>query len=331
MSEKSKAVERKILTELTERFIDALETKQELPWTKPWLVSKNHREKYSAGLGYVGSSGVEYGLLNSILLYLNNHEPGEFVTLNELMKRTNTSKKDGSVWGCFIRTADGEIPKSTTIVYTQTKYKKKDEKGNYIVDENGDYVMGKCYIIRPAYVWRIGTQVNCPCKVVGVEKKKKKPMFPINPSAEAEKIITEYFARESVKFSHSNEERAFYSPALDLVNVPPIENFPCTERYYSTCFHEIAHSTGHEDRLKRDIKNVFGNHAYSKEELVAEISACVLMHDLGINSEVSDRNSVAYVQGWAKSLKSDPTLLEWAFAKAEKAINYIYTGVANKK
>jgi antirestriction protein ArdC len=59
---------------------------------------------------------------------------------------------------------------------------------------------------------------------------------------------------------------------------------------------------------------------------VAEISACVLMHDLGINSEVSDRNSVAYVQGWAKSLKSDPTLLEWAFAKAEKAIDYIYNG-----
>lgn len=327
MSEKSKAVERKILTELTERFIDALESKQELPWHKPWLVSKNHREKYSAGLGYVGSSGTEYGLLNSILLYLNHHEPGEFVTLNEIMKRTNTSKADGSVWNCFIRTADGKIPKSTTIVYRgPTVYKKKDEKGEYIKNEKGEFVMGKYFLLTTANVWRIGTQVQCPCKVVGVEKKKPKPQFTINPSAEAEKIITEYVARESVKFSHSNEERAFYQPTLDLINVPPIENFPCTERYYSTCFHEMAHSTGHEDRLKRDIHNVFGNHAYSKEELVAEISACVLMHDLGINSDVSDKNSLAYVQGWAKSLKSDPTLLEWAFAKAEKAIDYIYNG-----
>ena len=327
MSEKSKAVERKILTELTERFIDALESNNELPWTKPWLVSRNHREKYSAGLGYVGSSGVEYGLLNSILLYLNHHEPGEFVTLNELMKRTNTSKEDGSVWGCFIRTADGKIPKSTTVVYRgMTKYTKKAEDGSILKDKDGNVVEGKYFLLKTANVWRIGTQVQCPCKVVGVEKKKKKPMFPINPSAEAEKIITEYLARESVKFSHSNEERAFYQPSLDLINVPPIENFPCTERYYSTCFHEMAHSTGAEDRLKRDIRSVFGDHAYSKEELVAEISACVLMHDLGINSDVSDKNSLAYVQGWAKSLKSDPTLLEWAFAKAEKAIDYIYNG-----
>lgn len=327
MSEKSKAVERKILTELTERFIDALESKQELPWHKPWLVSRNHRAKYAAGLGYVGSSGTEYGLLNSILLYLNHHEPGEFVTLNELMKRTNTSKEDGSVWGCFIRTEDGKIPKSTTVVYRgMTKYTKKDENGSVLKDKDGNVVEGKYFLLKTANVWRIGTQVQCPCKVVGVEKKKPKPQFTINPSAEAEKIITEYVARESVKFSHSNEERAFYQPTLDLINVPPIENFPCTERYYSTCFHEMAHSTGHEDRLKRDIHNVFGNHAYSKEELVAEISACVLMHDLGINSDVSDKNSLAYVQGWAKSLKSDPTLLEWAFAKAEKAIDYIYNG-----
>lgn len=326
MSEKSREVEKKILTQLTERFIDALESGNEIPWHKPWIMSKHHRTNYACGLGYIGSSGVEYGLLNSIMLYLNGHEAGEFVTLNELMKRTNTKKEDGSVWDCFIRTADGKIPKSTMVVYRgPTEYRKKDANGDYIKDENGNVVMGKYFLLRTAYVWRIGTQVNCPFKVVGVEKKSK-PKKVVNGIADAEKIATDYISREGVKFSHSNENRAYYSPSLDVVNVPPIENFSKVEEYYSTLFHELGHSTGAENRLKRDIRNVFGDHAYSKEELVAELCACILMHDNGFNSETSTNNSVAYIQSWIKSLKSDPTMLEWAFGKAERAVEYIYNG-----
>jgi antirestriction protein ArdC len=325
MSEKSKAVEKKILTELSERFINALESGHEIPWHKPWVMSKHHRTNYSCGLGYIGSSGVEYGLLNSIMLYLAGHEAGEFVTLNELMKRTNTRKEDGSVWNCFIRTDDGKIPKSTMVVYRgMTEYTKKVD-GKVVVDENGNEVKGKYFLLRTANVWRIGSQVNCPFKVLGVEKKSKKKNV-VNGIAEAEKIATEYISRECVKFTHANENRAYYSPSLDVVNVPPIERFSKVEEYYSTLFHELGHSTGAENRLKRDIRNVFGDHSYSKEELVAELCACILMHDNGFNSETSTNNSIAYIQSWIKSLKSDPTMLEWAFAKAERAVEYIYNG-----
>lgn len=325
MSEKSKAVEKKILTQLTERFIDALESGNQIPWHKPWVMSKHHRTDYACGLGYIGSSGKEYSLLNSIMLYLNGHEPGEFVTRNEIATRTKTKLGSKEFWDLFIRDEHGEFPKSTAIVYTNVSEYKVKKDGKVVVDANGDEVVRKSKFIKEAYVYRIGTQVNCPFKVVGVEKKSK-PKKVVNGIADAEKIATEYISREGVKFSHSNENRAYYSPSLDVVNVPPIENFPKVEEYYSTLFHELGHSTGAENRLKRDIRNVFGDHAYSKEELVAELCSCILMHDNGFNSETSTNNSVAYIQSWIKSLKSDPTMLEWAFGKAERAVEYIYNG-----
>ncbi|NTV47214.1 MAG: hypothetical protein HGB11_11990 [Chlorobiales bacterium] len=48
---------------------------------------------------------------------------------------------------------------------------------------------------------------------------------------------------------------------------------------YSTLFHELAHSTGHQSRLLREgiTRNWgFGSHEYSEEELVAEMSASFL-------------------------------------------------------
>src|SRR5713226_366373 len=39
--------------------------------------------------------------------------------------------------------------------------------------------------------------------------------------------------------------------------------------YYSTLFHELVHSTGHESRLNRSFGAHFGDELYSKEELVA--------------------------------------------------------------
>ena len=39
--------------------------------------------------------------------------------------------------------------------------------------------------------------------------------------------------------------------------------------YYSTLFHELVHSTGHESRLNSSFGAHFGDELYSKEELVA--------------------------------------------------------------
>ena len=73
--------------------------------------------------------------------------------------------------------------------------------------------------------------------------------------------------------------KACYNPCYDAITLPKLTSFESAEEYYSTCFHELTHSTMHESRLDRKVKDEvhkFGDEEYSKEELVAEMGAAFL-------------------------------------------------------
>ena len=120
------------------------------------------------------------------------------------------------------------------------------------------------------------------------------------------------------------KQRASYNPLSDIISMPRFGCFDSAETFYSTLFHELIHSTGHESRLKRLNINVsrFGDDEYSKEELVAEMGAAFLCGFAGIE-DITLNNSAAYVQGWLKSLKHDKKLVIMAAAQAQKAADYI--------
>ena len=122
-------------------------------------------------------------------------------------------------------------------------------------------------------------------------------------------------------------DRAFYTPSHDFIQVPNINQFSSSEKYYSTLFHEIIHSTGHKSRLDRFSENVlpakFGSDDYSKEELVAEIGATFLNAQCGIKEHVFEA-SVAYIKNWMKVLKEDPKLIITASSNAQKAFTYLF-------
>lgn len=118
---------------------------------------------------------------------------------------------------------------------------------------------------------------------------------------------------------------AYYAPKLDTVNLPAFEQFKNAESYYATAFHELAHSTGHESRLKRPgimEFDMFGTERYSKEELVAELSSAMLCSVAQIDKPVFD-NTKAYIQHWIGKLNSDPKLIVQAAAQAQKASDLI--------
>ncbi len=121
------------------------------------------------------------------------------------------------------------------------------------------------------------------------------------------------------------DSSAYYSPRLDYVNMPARESFDSPEAYYATLFHELGHSTGHENRLKRktlkDI-NRFGDHAYSQGELVAEMTAAFLCAKVGI-SPATEENSAAYLAAWIKKLREEPRILIQSAAQAQKAADFI--------
>ncbi len=142
------------------------------------------------------------------------------------------------------------------------------------------------------------------------------------PIDAAEQIVSGYQGRPEIEHQGS---RAYYVPKTDSVSIPPQCRFTSGEAYYSTLFHELAHSTGHSTRLDRgvDTKQApFGSADYGREELVAEMTASFLCGHAGIAPAVVE-NSAAYIGGWIKTLKGDKRLAVVAAGAAQRAADWI--------
>ena len=146
-----------------------------------------------------------------------------------------------------------------------------------------------------------------------------------DPIDEAEAVVISYTANGGPRIVHDAQNLAFYMPARDMVNVPLPENIRGTDEYYSTLFHELTHSTGHESRLAREGITKLTSHKrgtlYAFEELVAEFGAAMLCGRVGVQDTVD--NSAAYLRGWAKHLREDKTAALRAASAAQKAVDLI--------
>lgn len=163
----------------------------------------------------------------------------------------------------------------------------------------------------------------------GIEPKYTTEKLPAtaSPIEAAEGIIADYASRAKLTIEHGKQNEAYYSPSRHMVSLPIMEQFEDSAGYYKTAFHELTHSTGHKTLLNRFAETngiaAFGSESYSKEELVAEIGACGILHELGIETVKSFRNNAAYIQSWLKALKNDKKLIISATSRAEKAIRLI--------
>jgi antirestriction protein ArdC len=145
------------------------------------------------------------------------------------------------------------------------------------------------------------------------------------------KLIDDFVKATKVELKHTIDNGCFYSPKKDYINMEYKTNFKDTEEsnatvhYYSTLFHELTHSTGHESRTNRIKTNLnrFGSHKkeYAFEELVAEIGSILLGNQFNIEKTIRDNHS-KYLNSWINALKEDYTLIATAFAQAQKAVDY---------
>ena len=120
-----------------------------------------------------------------------------------------------------------------------------------------------------------------------------------------------------------------YSPTLDIVRMPDLCQFKTVQGYLSTMFHELAHSTGHEKRLKRDMKGRFGSPEYAFEELIAELSAVFLCAEHGIDYDIEHHAS--YLDHWSKLLEDDSNSFIKASSAANKVLEYCKQEVSNQQ
>lgn len=189
------------------------------------------------------------------------------------------------------------------------------------VQEDGTKIVKQIPLLKYINVFHIS-------QVDGVEPLPKEELHDIEPIEKAESILQDYWIREQIKVKHIKGNKAFYSPMLDMIQLPLFEQFKDANEYYSTAFHESVHSTMKESRCNRaeERKNklvAFGSEEYSKEELVAELGSASLMNIIGIETKKSFKNSTAYIQSWIRVLKNDVKFIVSASSKAEKAVNYI--------
>ena len=251
-----------IYQEITNRIISQME-QGTIPWRKPW-VSSGNRISYA--------TGKPYSLLNQMLL----GRPGEYLTFNECHKA-----------GGYVRKGE----KASMVVFWTWLQKEDEEMGN---KEGAQTTSGEDTAVPQPR--------NCDAKAGQPTKKKDIPflryynVFHIdqceglkarhaeelpntaNADETAETIIANYLYASGVKLEHQEGDRAYYRPSADAIVLPLLAQFHETTEYYSTAFHEMVHSTGHTSRLNRIEKTAFfGSEAYSKEELIAEISAATLV------------------------------------------------------
>ncbi len=149
------------------------------------------------------------------------------------------------------------------------------------------------------------------------------PIGEKNSSIErAEAIIREMPNRPVINYGGND---ACYIPSRDEVRVPALQSFSDSADFYQTTYHELAHSTGHSSRLKREgvTQNWgFGSHEYSDEELLAEMTASFLSGVAGIEQKTM-QSSAAYLNGWLKKMKADPKFIIQVSSRAQKAADYI--------
>ena len=278
-----------IYTTITAKITTLIETTGRLPWQKPWRGGR-------AGMPKNLLSQKEYRGVNVMMLSCSGYESPYFLTYKQAQEVGGHVNKD---------------ERGTTII-----------KALYREDEATDKSK---YIGLKTYTVFNSSQCTLPETLT-----KLIPTTPSIPEHEridlAEAIVEKMPDRPTITHCQPEREKvAYYQRGTDTVQIPALSAYDHREFYYAVMFHELGHSTGHTKRLDRaTLKDSlrFGDTNYSKEELVAEMTAAFLCGTVGIE-ETTLTSSAAYIEGWLAKLKSDKTLLVTAAREAQKAADFI--------
>jgi len=199
--------------------------------------------------------------------------------------------------------------KGTHITYYSKVVKKDKESGEI----EGSFALLKGYVVFNAD----------QCEGITVPTIEKHEPVEVIPALDG--ILSSYKNRPEIFYKE--QDRAYYSPSADTITLPSLAQFESAQEHAYTLAHELTHSTGHESRCNRWSKEEekpsrFGCESYAKEELVAEIGACLLLTMAGVELDI--KNSGAYIKSWLKSLRDDKTLIFSAAAKANQATSLIF-------
>lgn len=269
------------------------------PWRKPWTGDQ-------CGVSFpLRHNGEQYRGVNILMLWAT-------ATLRGFQSsRWMTFKQALELGGCVKK---GE--KAARSVFYGT-FEKETEGNSY-----GETEMQRSRFAKVNNVFNADQIENLP------EEYYIRPEPPRDLGTKADAALDAFFASSGAEIVTSDNPRAYYAPKPDHIHMPPITTFFAASGYYGTLAHELTHWSCGPKRL--DTQKIDASRKeYAFDELVAEIGACFLGVQLGVEPQFDQ--SAAYIEGWLKALKADKDVIFKAAAEAQKAVDFINEGVTENR
>ena len=255
-----------------------------VPWHKPYTGPEG-------AMNYV--SRRPYSLLNQMLL----PKAGEFLTPKQAAELGGdfTGEKTSRIW--FFRIA---------------------ERGTKTYDEDGNEIKEEYPVLKGYNVLHISQVKGIETKICAPEGKRNLR------EEEIEAAVGDFCSRTGLRIEHDSASQPHYDAMRDTVVMPELKQYENTSSYYDDLFRCLAHATGTSERLGRGVsEGKDGMERFSREELVSEMAAAMLLNRFEADTLEVWRNSVAYMKGWMDAIRSDKYMFVWAAGRAEKAARMI--------
>jgi antirestriction protein ArdC len=272
---------------ITATIIDALKSGGLPPWRRPWADDLN-----SPGLHTSLSTGVGYRGINQLLLHV------------AAMKHGFQSKW----WGTFNQIAFNgasvrQGQKATKIILWKPIQRKR-------ANEQGKDVEDNFLIMREFCVFNAE-------QTTGLEKFRIGFAKPQDSSVRyemADAVIDSTGA--DIRYGGN---RAFCDMFGDFIQLPYRHQFDSAEAFYETAFHELAHHSEAPTRLNWNRSE----EGYAMGELIAELSACLMMGELNLATTANLQNHAAYLGHWLSGLENDQKFIFRAASQASKVVDFL--------
>src|SRR3990167_5145816 len=197
---------------VTGKLIAALE-RGTVPWRRPWRGADGAPRNLASGKSYRG--------INALLLGLAGYSSPTWGTINQI-----------NAAGGRVRRGE----RSTLVVFWRRLEVEE-------TDADGDKVLRHPPMIRYYLVFNTDQ-----CDGLKMPAPTGGDPAPVEPLAAGLAVVAGMPNPPEIVTGG----RACYVPVEDRVEMPESARFVNAPEYYSTLFHELAHSTGHEKRLNRN-------------------------------------------------------------------------------
>lgn len=256
------------------------------PWVKPWAAADRN-----GGMPYNARSGKAYRGINVALLFAPEYPTAGYMTFKQALDA-----------GAHVRKGE-----HGSLIVFYKPFAVRDR--NATPDADGNVAERMIPLLRSFTVFNVAQIDGLPAAPDAAPLER--------PAGVADSML-------GLATVQHGGDRAFYAPGPDFIRLPQMAQFASVPEYYATGLHELTHWTGHASRCAREYGKRFGDSAYAREELVAEMGAAFLCARAGVDGRLQHAEYLAH---WIKVLREDKRAIVIAASHAQRAADFVLSGI----